>query len=301
MQTILVTGSSGFIGRHLVSALRSQRHVVIEADRSKGIDLTDPGAVQRLPDVDTVVHLAAFNGTRHFYERPLDVIRDNVLPTQYLLDRYAGRVDLFVFTGTCESYAGMTDHYGWPVPTPESVPLVVTDVKNPRWSYGGSKILNELQCAAAHSQLGQDYVILRYHNVYGPGQRDHFIQEFWQRLRQGQHSLYGWENTSSWMYISDAVDATIRVMMSPACRNDIINIGTDQEYTIKQMAEMIMEIAGVPGELELHPAPPGSVRRRSGDTTRLRELTGFVPQVSIREGLRLTVASLPQLEETQCE
>lgn len=299
MQRILVTGSSGFIGRHLVSALRSQRYEVIEADRAKGVDLTDPVTVRNLPDVDTVVHLAAFNGTRHFYQRPLDVIRDNVLPTQYLLDRYAGCVDLFVFTGTCESYAGMTDHYGWPIPTPESVPLVVTDVKNPRWSYGGSKILNELQCVAAHSQLGQDYVILRYHNVYGPGQQDHFIQEFWQRLSQGELSLYGWDNTRSWMYITDATDATIRVMTTSACRNDIINIGTDQEYTIQDMAQMIMDAAGVHGELILHAAPPGSVRRRSGDTSRLRELTGFEPQVSIRQGVALTVASLMSKKATQ--
>lgn len=292
MQTILVTGSSGFIGRHLVSALRSQRHEVIEADRAKGIDLTDPAVVRALPDVDTVVHLAAFNGTRHFYERPLDVIRDNVLPTQYLLDRYAGRVDQFVFTGTCESYAGMTDHYGWPIPTPETVPLVVADVQNPRWSYGGSKILNELQCVAAHTQLGQDYVILRYHNVYGPGQRDHFIQEFWDRMQQGRLSLYGWENTRSWMYITDAIDATVRVMSTPTCRNQIINIGTDQEYTIRDMAEMIMAAAGVQGELELHDAPSGSVRRRSGDTTKLRELTGFQPRVDIKQGIKATVDSL---------
>lgn len=299
MQKILVTGSSGFIGRHLVSALRSQRYDVIEADRIKGIDLVDPAQVRALPDVDTVVHLAAFNGTRHFYERPLDVIRDNVLPTQYLLDRYAGRVDLFVFSGTCESYAGMTDHYDWPIPTPETVPLIVTDVQNPRWSYGGSKILNELQCAAAHSQLAQDYVILRYHNVYGPGQRDHFIQEFWQRLQRGEFSLYGWANTRSWMYITDAIEATMAVMRMPGCRNEIINIGTDQEYTIRDMALMIMEAANIQGELQLHDAPQGSVRRRSGDTTKLCTLTGFEPSVDIRQGIRLTVDSLSLIKEQQ--
>jgi len=294
MSKILVTGSSGFIGRHLVSALRCEGHEVFEADRVKGVDLTDPSVVRLLPDVDTVVHLAAFNGTRHFYQRPLDVIRDNVLPTQYLLDRYAGRVDLFVFTGTCESYAGMTDDYAWPVPTPETVPLIVTDVQNPRWSYGGSKILNELQCAAAHSQLGQDYVILRYHNVYGPGQRDHFIQEFWQRAQQGEFSLYGWENTRSWMYINDAIEATMSVMSTPACRNEIINIGTDQEHTIREMAEMIMSAAGLRGELLLHDAPAGSVKRRCADTEKLYRLTGFQPRYTIHQGIDLTVRSLQQ-------
>ena len=296
MDKILVTGSSGFIGRYLVSALRCVGHEVIEADRTKGVDLTDPTIIRLLPDVDMVVHLAAFNGTRHFYQRPLDVIRDNILPTQYLLDRYAGNTGLFVFTGTCESYAGMTDHYGWPVPTPETVPLVVTDVQNPRWSYGGSKILNELQCAAAHSQLGQDYIVLRYHNVYGPGQRDHFIQEFWQRAQRGEFSLYGWDNTRSWMYIEDAVQATMMVMQTVACRNQIINIGTDQEYTIQDMAKMIMDAADLRGDLELHDAPAGSVRRRCADVTKLHQLTGFRPQYSIRDGIALTVKHLLQGE-----
>lgn len=289
MQKILVTGSSGFIGRYLVSALRSQRHEVIEADRNKGIDLTDLAAVRSLPDVDVVVHLAAFNGTRHFYERPLDVIRDSVLPTQYLIDRYHSSVQRFVFTGTCESYAGAVDKFDWPVPTDESVPLVVDDVTNARWSYGGSKIVNELQVTAAGHQHSMPWTIIRYHNVYGPGQRDHFIPEFLERAQQGDLSLRGWQNTRSFMYITDAIQATMDAMWAPSCENQILNIGTDQEITIHDMARLIMEVAGITGDLKLEPAPRGSVMRRRGDTTKLRKLLGFVPQISLREGIRLTV------------
>ena len=100
---ILVTGSSGFIGQHLVPVLESQGHIVVRADRTHGCDLTIKENVNALPDVDIVIHLAAHNGTKHFYEKPLDVIRDGVLPTQYLIDRYAGKIKRFVFTGTCES------------------------------------------------------------------------------------------------------------------------------------------------------------------------------------------------------
>jgi UDP-glucose 4-epimerase len=288
---ILITGSSGFIGKHLVAALQSQGHDIVQADRTHGIDLTDQAQVQALPEVEMVVHLAAHNGTRHFYERPLDVIRDAVLPTQYLIDRYLGRVQRFVFTGTCESYAGAVDLFDWPLPTDETVPLVVADVTNPRWSYGGSKIVNELQVTAAWSQHGMPYSIIRYHNVYGPGQRDHFIPEFWERAKTGDLSLRGWENTRSFMYVSDAIDATIGVMSSAACQNQIVNIGVDDEISIRDLAQIILEEAGIRGDLVLEPAPEGSVRRRCGDVSKLHGLLDFRATVDIRSGIRQTLAS----------
>lgn len=288
---ILITGSSGFIGQHLSQALKSQGHIITEADRTHGVDLTDKTQVDSLPDVDMVVHLAAHNGTRHFYQRPLDVIRDAILPTQYLIDRYLGRVQRFVFTGTCESYAGAVDLFDWPLPTNETVPLVVADVTNPRWSYGGSKIVNELQVAAAQSQHGMPYTIIRYHNVYGPGQRDHFIPEFWDRAKTGDLSLRGWENTRSFMYVSDAIDATIGVMFSAACENEIVNVGVDDEISIRDLAQIIMEEAGITGDLVLEPAPEGSVKRRCGDVRKLHRLLDFQAKVDIRSGIRNTLAS----------
>ena len=124
MKKILVTGSTGFIGQHLIPKLVEKGHVIVCADRTSGTDLTKKEIVDNLPDVDIVIHLAAYNGTKNFYKNPLDVIRDNVLPTQYLIDRYAGKIEKFVFTGTCESYAGAIDLFDWPVPTDETVPLV---------------------------------------------------------------------------------------------------------------------------------------------------------------------------------
>ena len=292
MKKILITGSSGFIGQHLVPYLEKQGHTVIKADRTHGVDLTVKENVDNLPNVDIVVHLAAHNGTKHFYERPLDVIRDSVLPTQYLIDRYAGKVERFVFTGTCESYAGAVDLFNYPVPTDEKVPLVVGDVTNPRWSYGGSKIVNELQLVAAQSQHGQEYAIIRYHNVYGPGQRDHFIPEFVERAKQGDLSLKGWENTRSFMYIGDAIRATAQIIFEPQCANQIINVGIDDEISIKDVASVILRQAGIVGELILEPAPIGSVKRRCGDISKMTKLLDFTPTISLERGIQLTLESL---------
>lgn len=292
MKRILVTGSSGFIGSHLVPSLEQLGHTVVRADRTHGIDLTKKEIVDNLPDVDIVVHLAAHNGTKHFYERPLDVIRDGVLPTQYLVDRYAGKVERFVFTGTCESYASAVDLFNWPVPTDETVPLVIGDVTNPRWSYGGSKIVNELQIVAAHNQLGQEYAIIRYHNVYGPGQVDHFIPEFYERIKKGDLSLKGWENTRSFMYITDAIQATCQIIFEPQCANEIINVGITDERSIKDVAEIILKNAGIKGELILENAPEGSVKRRCGDVTKFNKLVNFIPKVSLDQGIKLTLESL---------
>jgi nucleoside-diphosphate-sugar epimerase len=292
MKKILVTGSSGFIGQHLVTYLEQKGYTVIQADRRIGINLSDKTIVDNLPDVDIVVHLAAHNGTKHFYNRPMDVIRDAVLPTQFLIDRYAGKVERFVFTGTCESYAGAIDLFDWPIPTDETVPLVVGDVNNPRWSYGGSKIVNELQITAAHNQLGQEYAIIRYHNVYGPGQIDHFIPEFVERAKTGDLSLKGWENTRSFMYISDAIRATVQIMFDKACANQIINVGVNNEVSIKDLATIILEQTGIAGELILESAPIGSVKRRCGNIDKMTKLLNFIPEVSLADGIKKTLESL---------
>ena len=292
MKRILVTGSNGFIGKYLVTALDQLGHTVYTVDRANGVDLCIKENVDALPDVDIVVHLAAHNGTRYFYERPLDVVRDGVLPTQFLVDRYAGQVERFVFTGTCESYAGATDLFDYPVPTDEHVPLVIGDVTNPRWSYGGSKIVNEIQVVAAKEQLGQEYAIIRYHNVYGPGQKDHFIPEFYKRALDGDLTLQGWENTRSFMYISDAIEATIRVIFEPAFANEIINIGIDEEISIKDVALRILCSAGIVGDLILKNAPLGSVKRRCADVSKFNQLTDFTPRVDLQQGIKLTLESL---------
>lgn len=289
---ILLTGSSGFLGQHYLKFLRQQGCDVIGVDLALGHDLCDRDFVVSLPDVDRVVHLAARTGTKYFYSDPWNVVRNNLLPTQYLLERYADRVELFVHAGTCESYAGSVDLGIAPIPTPEHVPLIVTDVKNPRWSYGGSKLANEVQVHAAHQYFGMPFQILRFHNVYGPGQIDHFIPEFAQKLRQGQRDVQGGDQTRAFCYVSDVVIAAWQLMSESSAHNQTIHVGTDQESVISDVAYLLAKKLGIKDKLNIVPAPSGSVARRCPDLSLMHRFISWRPQIDLDQGIDLVLDGL---------
>jgi len=107
---ILLTGSHGFIGGHYYHHLQQKNEHVIPYDKKlRGEDLADKNTTQLLPDVDTVVHLAATNGTALFYEQPTDVLINNTIPTINLVERYRNTNTKFVFASTCEIFNGAID------------------------------------------------------------------------------------------------------------------------------------------------------------------------------------------------
>lgn len=286
MKRILITGSEGFIGKALSERLDHLNYDLVCIDKKNGQDLCDYNYVKTLPDVEIIFHLAAFNGTKWFYEKPFDVVLNNTEPTLNLLKRYAKNIDLFVFAGTCESYAGSVSQNENLIPTKESVPLSIEDVLNPRWSYGGSKIGNEVSVIAARQQFDMNYQILRFHNIYGPNQKDHFFSEFISRIRKGDYSLNGFSNTRSFLYIDDAIDYVYELMNNKKAYNEIVNIGSDDEISIKDAAEIIMEKLKIDKDLILRDAPEGSVKRRLPDTKKLKSFCEKSKNISLAEGIK---------------
>jgi UDP-glucose 4-epimerase len=307
----LVTGAAGFIGYALADRLASRGDVEVvcvdcfvrgEADAAYealgarpnvtriDCDLTDPAAVEALPDVDVIFHMAALNGTQNFYERPFEVVRHCTLPTLNLLSRYAGSpVQRFVYAGTSEAYASTVTRFGWPVPTAEDVPLSFDDPSNVRWSYGASKMHGEVAVFAAAAQTGLKHSVIRYHNAYGPRMGDkHVVPDFLIRGRKGEYVLYGWEDTRAFIYIDDAVTATIAIAETPACEGEIVNIGAVRETRIDELGRLMMDAAGWTGEIALQPSPKGSVKRRAPDTSKLTRLTGFQETWTLEDGLKVT-------------
>ncbi|MEM1030034.1 MAG: NAD-dependent epimerase/dehydratase family protein [Myxococcota bacterium] len=314
MRRVLVTGAAGFLGFALARRLsddaatevivvdnfvRGERDAAYEAlcrrpnVVERALDLADAGAVADLPsEVEVIFHMAALNGTQNFYERPLEVMRCSTLPTMALLARYASSASLkrFVYAGTSEAYAGTVRRFGWPVPTAEDVPLCIEDVTNPRWSYAVSKLHGEVAVCNACRVAEKEFVIIRFHNAYGPRMGDkHVVPDFIARMLEGRYVLYGYEDTRAFIYVDDAVQATIALGSAAAAAGEVVNLGGTTETRIEDLGRLLMKLHGVDGELELAPSPPGSVSRRVPDVTKLERLIDFRPTVTLEEGLRRTL------------
>lgn len=167
------------------------------------------------------------------------------------------------------------------------------DSANPRFSYAGTKILGEQYVITAARESAFDYTIVRPHNLYGEAMGyDHVIPEFIEQIvTDDPFSIYGsGEQTRSFCYISDAVDASVRAGFDTAGANEIYNVGTQEEVTINHLAEQLFDIAGVHPEvthtdsIELE----GSVQRRQPDITKARQGLDCDPEVTLDEGCERT-------------
>jgi UDP-glucose 4-epimerase len=282
---IVLTGHKGFIGQHFYNHIKNDNEVHTY-DLLDGQDLKNKSLVDDMPDCDVVVHMAATNGTRLFYETPTEVTMNNTLPTMHIVERYKDTPTKIVFTSTCEIFNGAVDKGLYPVPTDENVPVMFDDITNARWSYSIPKALGENLI----SNLRTHWLIIRYFNVYGPGQKDHFISEFVDRVKQGEYYING-NDTRSFCYVDDAVKMTDALMTG--VNDTIVNVGKQEESSIEDVAKCIMDIMGVdPTLLEIRPSPVGSAKRRCPDTVKLKSLTGFEKYTSLYDGMKKTVESM---------
>ncbi|MUL46787.1 SDR family NAD(P)-dependent oxidoreductase [Mycobacterium sp. CBMA293] len=307
---VVVTGGGGFIGAYLVKKLvwdGWQVAVVdsmVRGDASRfaevasdvelfTCDVRDQDALEKaFAGAEVVMHLAAINGTENFYKQPelvLDVgLRGALAVTN--AGRAAGVPDLIV-ASTAEVY--QTPEI---IPTPETIPLMLPDSLNPRYSYGGGKIVSELIAF----NYGQDHYrqvqVFRPHNVFGPNMGwKHVEPQFILRALGCQESgdptfsIQGdGSETRSFCYVDDIVDG-ILTMYEKGGHREIYHLGSDEELSVRELATRIGRAVGV--ELEIKPGElqAGGTPRRCPDISKMRAL-GWSPQVALDDGLARTVA-----------
>jgi nucleoside-diphosphate-sugar epimerase len=312
MARILVTGGSGFIGSALVAALvRAGETVRVLDDNSRGAprrlagvakdiefiagDIRDAAAVHAaVRGMDEVHHLAFVNGTEFFYSAPELVLDVGVKGIVNVIDACrASGVRRLVLASSSEVYQTPPR-----VPTDESAPLIVPDPTNPRYSYGGGKIISELMAINYGRKFFERVLIFRPHNVYGPDMGfEHVIPQFAIRLKRAalEHKsgnvpfeIQGdGKQTRSFCHVDDLVRG-VMVMREKGEHLGIYHIGTTEEIGIADLARRIAAHVGRDIEFVSRPAPAGGTERRCPDIGKLARL-GYAPQMPLAKGLPPTV------------
>jgi nucleoside-diphosphate-sugar epimerase len=308
---ILITGASGFVGFHLAKKLSENKsnHLYLVDNQIRSDfdvdfkelceknnvtyihgDLKNADFIAKLPEVSSVFHLAAFNGTQNFYSRPWDVFDNSLRPTILLLERYSTNLETnFLYTGTSESYADAVSHGISKIPTNEDSPIYFHDLKNPRWSYGFAKTSGEVALHAASQQFGSRYQIFRLHNIYGTRMGfEHVIPDLIRKQLAGNGDILGARQSRSFLHISDAINIMISLSNVESAYNQTINIGSPIEITISQLAKKISNLTKYKGDFVDLGAPLGSVDRRVPDLSKLMSLLSLENFRSLDDGLSET-------------
>ncbi len=300
----LVTGGAGFIGSHLCERLLSEGYEVlcmdnlstgvlgnvapflareanfeyVEHDVSTHIDV--PG------EFDEVYHFASAASPVDFGRIPIEILKAGALGTHNSLGLVRARGGRFMLASTSEVYGDPLVH---PQHEDYKGNVSTTGIRS---VYDEAKRYAEALTMAYHRHHRLDTRIVRIFNTHGPRMREddgrmvpNFIR---QALRDEPLTVYGdGTQTRSVQYVDDLIEGVIRLMQSSETRP--VNIGNPVEYSVSEVAEMVIELSGSRSEISHQPLPQDDPRQRRPDTTRARESLGWEPQTPAREGLQKTL------------
>ncbi len=313
---VLVTGGCGFIGSHLTETLlaRGNRVRVLDDLSTGSMEnvehlATHPGfecrigtALDRdlvaecMADVDLTVHLAAAVGVKLIVERPVHTIETNVSATEAVLAAAARQRKMVLLASTSEVYGKSAN-----VPFREDHDLQLGPTSHSRWAYACSKALDEWLALAYAREKKVPVIIVRFFNTVGPRQSGRYgmvLPAFARQAVQGEPiTVYGTGTQSRCFgHVRDAVEAMQRLIATPAAVNGVFNVGSTEEVTIRQLAELVRDEAGSTSPIvnipytEAYAEGFEDMMRRVPDVSRLHRVTGFRPETSLQEIVRDVVA-----------
>ncbi len=312
-KTILITGGTGYVGSRVALALKKRGYPVIVVDivspEERGMSFP-PGLEFRCHDLripkeaeialggaDTVLHLAADIGPLNYmHEHQADIITNNSLIDSAV---YPAMVKNGIGSVIYSSSSGVFQH-------PPKFPYTekdIPDIKPPTNVYFFSKLVGEYFCSSFAVQYGLPFTIIRYHNIYGPGEDSkgsspgdiHVIPALLEKVFSGQYPLEFLgdpEATRAFVYVDDAVEATVEIVIRSAegdesVLNEDFNIGNATHHSILELGELIWEHFGDDREFS-HTVIETSANtslRREVDITKITALIGWTPKTTLENGL----------------
>lgn len=274
MSSVLVTGASGFIGRHLLQRLHADGHAIVAADRRLG-DMADPETWQRLPRAAVVVHLAARTFVPESWEAPSLFMRTNLLGTTAALDYCRAHGARLVFPSSY-MYGDVARQ-----PIAESTPLAAS---NP---YALSKKLAEEACEFYGRQFGVPTTVLRPFNIYGPGQTAAFlIPTILAHVEAGREiRVKDLEPRRDFVYIADVVDAIVKAVDRTG-DFAAFNVGSGTSHSVAELIQTIQDVWGTALPVRADgERRPGEIMDTVADIARARQQLGWTPRFTLRRGL----------------
>lgn len=318
---VLITGGAGFIGSHLAEKLLKNGDEIFVVDdlstgslkniehlRNKegfhfieGSVLNEDLMAKTVEQVDEVYHLAAAVGIKTILDKPLDSLLTNIRGTEIVLQEVAKKGAKVLIASSSEVYGK-----GDKVPFKESDDRTYGSAYNDRWTYAFSKAVDEFLGLAYWREKKLPIIIVRLFNVIGPRQTGFYgmvAPTFVEQALKGQPiTVYGdGKQTRCFTDVDDIADALIKLMAEKQAEGKLFNLGSDIEISVNELAELVKketnsssEIKPVPYkeaypeslEDDNIPIPYEDFRRRVPDITKIKNLIGFEPKITLEESIK---------------
>jgi dTDP-glucose 4,6-dehydratase len=300
---VLITGAAGFLGSHLADRFLKDGHSVVGLDN---FITGNPDNIAHLVgnerfefvrhNISTYTYVAgALDGVLHFaspaspvdyLEHPIATLKVGALGTHNALGLSKAKGARFFLASTSEVYGDPLVH-----PQPESYWGNVNPI-GPRGVYDEAKRFAEAMTMAYHRYHGVDTRIVRIFNTYGPRMRPRdgrVVSNFIVQALTGEPlTIYGdGSQTRSFCYVSDEIEGIYRLFMKGDA--EPTNIGNPNEFTVRQLAELVVELTGTRSAIVSRPLPTDDPRVRRPDITRARTMLGWEPAVTLKDGVQRTI------------
>jgi dTDP-glucose 4,6-dehydratase len=301
---VVVTGGAGFLGSHLCTALLDRGDEVVALDNLSTGDISNLAHLLGHPgftflhydvtkyvwvpgQVDAILHFASPASPKDYLELPIQTLKVGSLGTHNCLGLAREKHATFFLASTSEVYGDPQVH-----PQPETYWGHVNPV-GPRGVYDEAKRFAEAMTMAYHRQHDLDVRIVRIFNTYGPRMRPRdgrVVSNFLVQALTGQPlTIYGdGHQTRSFTYVDDEVRGIVSLLESGYIGP--MNIGNDGEFTLQELAKLVLQVTGSSSEIVYEPLPVDDPTQRRPDLTLARRELNFEPQVALREGLERTAS-----------